>query len=57
MSSRSNTVKKHHKSSKKTVGISAALLLATLALSTTGCNTTQEFKPTASVMVGAHKSL
>lgn len=42
---------------KKTTQIGAALLLATLALSLAGCSTTQEFKPTASVMVGAHKSL
>lgn len=44
--------------SKKTAAISAALLLATLTLSMLlGCTTTQEFKPTASVLVGAHKSL
>ncbi|CAN6960465.1 MULTISPECIES: hypothetical protein [Psychrobacter] len=42
---------------KKIANISAALLITTIALSATGCNTTQEFKPTASVMVGAHKSL
>ncbi|WAI87650.1 hypothetical protein SC65A3_01112 [Psychrobacter sp. SC65A.3] len=42
---------------KNIAHITAALLLATMALSATGCNTTQEFKPTASVMVGAHKSL
>lgn len=42
---------------KKIIHISAALLLTTMALSATGCNTTHEFKPTASVMVGAHKSL
>ncbi|MBE0407066.1 hypothetical protein ACT3TI_00030 [Psychrobacter sp. AOP22-C1-22] len=54
MSSLSHTRKKY---SKKTVSISAALLLTTMVLSATGCNTTQEFKPTASVMVGAHKSL
>ena len=42
---------------KNITHITAALLLATMALSATGCNTTQEFKPTASVMVGAHKSL
>ncbi|MBB3105999.1 hypothetical protein FHS24_000490 [Psychrobacter luti] len=42
---------------QKITQIGAALLLATIALSSTGCNTTQEFKPTASVMVGAHKSL
>ena len=28
-----------------------------LMMSLTGCSTTHEFKPTASVMVGAHKSL
>ncbi|MBP6495796.1 MAG: hypothetical protein KA291_04760 [Psychrobacter sp.] len=42
---------------KKITHISAALLLTTIALSATGCSTTQEFKPTASVMVGAHTSL
>ncbi|WP_165767635.1 MULTISPECIES: hypothetical protein [unclassified Psychrobacter] len=42
---------------KKITHISAAVLLTTMALSATGCSTTQEFKPTASVMVGAHKSL
>ncbi|MDN3454162.1 MULTISPECIES: hypothetical protein [unclassified Psychrobacter] len=51
---RSNTHKTHD---KKVITISAALLLTTFALSATGCSTTQEFKPTASVMVGAHKSL
>ena len=53
MSSLANDYKKHD---KKTVAISAALLL-TMALSVTGCSTTPEFKPTASVMVGAHTSL
>ncbi len=44
--------------SKKAVFMSATLLFATFALSAvSGCTTTQEFKPTASVMVGAHKSL
>ena len=44
--------------SKKAVVMSATLLFATFALSAvSGCTTTQEFKPTASVMVGAHKSL
>ncbi|WP_296172752.1 hypothetical protein [Psychrobacter sp. UBA2769] len=42
---------------KKITQMGAAVLLATIALSSTGCSTTQEFKPTASVMVGAHKSL
>ena len=42
---------------KKITHISAALLLTTIVLSATGCSTTQEFKPTASVMVGAHTSL
>ncbi|WP_201610488.1 hypothetical protein [Psychrobacter immobilis] len=42
---------------KKITQMGAALLLATLVLSSTGCSTTQEFKPTATVMVGAHKSL
>ena len=42
---------------KKITHTSAALLFLAIALSTTACSTTQEFKPTASVMVGAHKSL
>lgn len=42
---------------KKMTQMGAALLFATIALSSTGCSTTQEFKPTATVMVGAHKSL
>ena len=42
--------------SKKLAHIATALLLATFALSVTGCNTTHEFKPTASVMVGAQTS-
>ncbi len=55
MSSISNTCKKY---GKKTANISAALLLTTVALSAvSGCTTTQEFKPTASVLVGAHKPL
>lgn len=35
--------------------ISVSLLGVVVA--TTGCSTTHEFKPTATVMVGAHKSL
>ena len=42
---------------KKMIQTGAALVLVIIALSSTGCSTTQEFKPTASVMVGAHKSL
>ncbi len=42
---------------KKLASISLSLVIAALAVSVTGCNTTQEFKPTASVIVGAHKSL
>ena len=37
------------------IGLSFAVVI--LALTATGCSTTQEFKPTASVIVGAHKSL
>ena len=33
------------------------MLLTVATLLITGCNTTQEFRPTASVMVGAHTSL
>lgn len=42
---------------KKLVSMSLILLVATVILSATGCSTTHEFKPTASVIVGAHKSL
>lgn len=42
---------------QKTISLAAGLLLAVFALSATGCSTTPTFKPTASVMVGAHKSL
>lgn len=34
-----------------------AIFVMSAALLITGCSTTQEFRPTASVMVGAHKSL
>lgn len=44
-----------HVPSKKRMGM-MVLSLALVAI-TTGCSTTQEFKPTASVMVGAHTSL
>ncbi|MES1964515.1 hypothetical protein M0N77_04100 [Psychrobacter sp. AH5] len=36
---------------------SLVLAIAMTALATSGCNTTQGFKPTASVMVGGHKSI
>ena len=39
-----------------TISLSVTLLAA-FALSATGCSTKPTFKPTASVMVGAHKSL
>lgn len=42
---------------KKWMGVSLMLTMAVVAFSATGCSTTQEFKPTASVIVGAHKSL
>lgn len=48
------SLSKHY---KKIIQMGAALLVATIALSSIGCSTTQEFKPTATVMVGAHKSL
>lgn len=41
----------------KVTAISAAVLLTIITVSATGCSTAQEFKPTASVMVGAHTSL
>lgn len=44
-------------SSHKWLNTGLALTIAVLAVSATGCNTTHEFKPTASVIVGAHKSL
>jgi len=40
----------------KKISISVAVLLTTTIL-VTGCSTTQEFRPTASVMVGAQTSL
>ncbi len=40
--------------SKKALGISAMLLIA---VSSVGCSTTSEFRPTASVMAGATTSL
>lgn len=40
---------------KKISSISVAVLLTTILV--TGCTTTQEFRPTASVMVGAQTSL
>ncbi len=41
----------------KITAIGAAVLLTIMTVSATGCSTTQDFKPTASVIVGAHKSL
>ncbi len=56
-----------YKNDKKPVPMSAyfkliintgiAMVIGILLLSTVGCSTTPTFKPTASVMVGAHKSL
>ena len=40
---------------RKIMATSTVVLLT--AIVATGCSTTHEFKPTASVMVGAHKSL
>lgn len=37
--------------------IGIALVISILLLSTVGCSTTQEFKPTASVIVGGHKTI
>ncbi len=37
------------------IGIIMAITI--LALASVGCSTTQEFKPTASVIVGGHKSI
>ena len=47
----------HKRLSKKITSVGSALLLTSIAFSMTGCSTTQEIKPTASVMVGAHKSI
>ncbi|WP_169391491.1 MULTISPECIES: hypothetical protein [Psychrobacter] len=41
---------------KKLLTTQAVITIAAVML-TTGCSTTQEFKPTASVMVGPHKPL
>jgi hypothetical protein len=60
MSSLMPSLATHYKKSnpyKKLATIGLTLALATATLITTGCNTTQEFKPTASVIVGAHTSL
>ena len=43
--------------SHKWLNTGLALTIVALVVSATGCNTTHEFKPTASVIVGAHKSL
>lgn len=48
------TLKVH---SNKWLNTGLALTIVALGFSATGCNTTHEFKPTASVIVGAHKSL
>jgi|GEM_PF-6175280 len=40
---------------KKRALLATSIILGTMWLA--GCNTTQEIRPTASVMVGAHKSL
>lgn len=37
--------------------IMVAMIMSILLLAAVGCSTTQEFKPTASVIVGGHKSL
>lgn len=37
------------------IGIS--MVISILLLSIVGCSTTQEFKPTASVIVGGHKTI
>ena len=42
---------------KNSARIRAAVLLTITVLLATGCNTVHPLKPTASVMVGAHKSL
>ncbi|OLF38285.1 MULTISPECIES: hypothetical protein [unclassified Psychrobacter] len=39
------------------INIGLATVISILLLSTTGCSTTQEFKPTASVIVGGHKTI
>lgn len=42
----------------KVIGnIGIAMVISILLLSTVGCSTTQEFKPTASVIVGGHKTI
>ena len=61
----SSHLKSHHSlkrqptknSSHKWLNMGLTLTIVALAVSATGCNTTHEFKPTASVIVGAHKSL
>ncbi len=42
---------------KAIVNVSFTVAITLLALSAVGCSTTQEFKPTASVIVGGQKSI
>lgn len=49
-----SSLSKHYKSM---ANISVAILLTTTVLSVAGCNTTQDIRPTASVMVGTQTSL
>ncbi|MBP2280828.1 hypothetical protein H4W00_001641 [Psychrobacter sp. PL19] len=43
--------------SKKWIRASLMFTIVASVFLTTGCSTTHEFKPTATVLVGAHKSL
>lgn len=42
---------------KLVINIGIAMVISIPLLLSVGCSTTQEFKPTASVIVGGHKSL
>lgn len=42
---------------KAILNIAIAMIISIPLLSTVGCSTTQELKPTASVIVGGHKSI
>ncbi|MBO1530197.1 hypothetical protein J3492_03090 [Psychrobacter sp. F1192] len=63
MSSTTPTAKRHKKPTNMTsyakpiTQVAIAMVLAVPILSSVGCSTTQELKPTASVIVGGHKSI
>ena len=42
---------------QKLIGIGLTFIITTMMFAVTGCSTTQELKPTATVIVGGHKSI